>query len=183
MMTFVNHSWSFSLFLSEKLRKVPYYFINILNLETKNSKILRNFFFSKFCLFIYYLLIVDLSRCLIELLLSVILSRAKRRKWKMNFYFLKKSSFPAKVSRKVEICFFSAGHQILRKSRDRPFFAQNLESSCFLFVALSWLFIYLFFDKNVSDGKTIQLTPLVQQHQQKLLKDAEGDLTRQNLFG
>ena len=109
----------FVIFERKKLRKVPYYFINILNLETKNSKILRNFFFSKFCLFIYYLLIVDLSRCLIELLLSVILSRAKRRKWKMNFYFLKKSSFPAKVSRKVEICFFSAGHQILRKSHHR----------------------------------------------------------------
>ena len=27
----------------------------------------------------------------------------------MNFYFLKKSSFPAKVSRKVEICFFQQG--------------------------------------------------------------------------
>ena len=89
--------------------------------KSRNKKFenFAKFFFSKFCLFIYYLLIVDLSRCLIELLLSVILSRAKRRKWKMNFYFLKKSSFPAKVSRKVEICFFSAGHQILRKSHHR----------------------------------------------------------------
>jgi len=63
-------------------------------------------------LFIYLLFVdcwFDESRCLIELLLNVILSRAKRRKWKMNFYFLKKSSFPAKVSRKVEICFFQQG--------------------------------------------------------------------------
>ena len=61
--------------------------------------------------------------------------------------------------------------------------AQNLESSCFcLLLYYDCLFNY-FFDKNFSDGKTIQLTPLVQQHQQKLLKDAEGDLTRQNLFG
>ena len=72
----------------------------------------------------------------------------------MNFYFLKRSSFPAKVSLKVESLMFD-------------FFC------LFFFI----LFIYIL------DGKSIQLTPLVKQHQQeKLLKDAD-DLTRQNLFG
>ena len=132
----------FRYFWAKKITKSTVLFHKYTKSRNKKLENFAKFFFSKFCLFIYYLLIVDLSRCLIELLLSVILSRAKRRKWKMNFYFLKKSSFPAKVSRKVEICFFSAGHQILRKSRDRPFFCSKSGIQLF-FVCCFMMIVYI----------------------------------------
>ena len=149
------------------------------------NKILENFTKFFFEILFIYLLFVD---CWFVQVSDRIASErnsitSKTEKMKNELLFFKEKFISGEGIPKGRDLLFLSRAPNFEKIPWPTFFAQNLESSCFLFVASLQMFIYLFFDKNFSDGKTIQLTPLVQQHQQKLLKDAEGDLTRQNLFG
>ena len=141
-MTFVNHLWSFSLFLCEKLRKVPYYFINIQNLETKNSKILRNFFFE--ILFIY-LLFVD---CWFVQVSDRIASErnsitSKTEKMKNELLFFKEKFISGEGIPKGRDLLFLSRAPNFEKITSPKSSAQNLESSCFcLLLYDDCLFIY-----------------------------------------